>query len=69
MLEAVSKAGVKQMVAFNYRFVPAIVQARKLIESGAVALHGAYFGVANGELSVLDRGTGEFRPVMARPPR
>jgi carbonic anhydrase len=41
---------------------------RKLIERGAVALHGAYFGVANGELSVLDRGTGEFRPVMARPP-
>ena len=36
---------------------------RKLIERGAVALHGAYFGVAKGELSVLDRATGEFRPV------
>ena len=36
---------------------------RKLIERGAVALHGAYFGVAKGELSVLDRSTGEFRPV------
>jgi carbonic anhydrase len=35
----------------------------KLIERGAVALHGAYFGVAKGELSVLDRATGEFRPV------
>ncbi len=34
MLEAVRKAGVKHMVAFNYRFVPAIVQAKKLIESG-----------------------------------
>jgi predicted dehydrogenase len=34
MLEAVEKAGVKHMVAFNYRFVPAIVQARRLIESG-----------------------------------
>ena len=34
---------------------------RKLIERGAVALHGAYFGVATGELSVLDRATGEFR--------
>ncbi len=34
MLEAVKQAGVKHMVAFNYRFVPAIVQARKLIESG-----------------------------------
>ncbi len=36
---------------------------RKLIERGSVALHGAYFGVATGELSVLDRATGEFRPV------
>jgi predicted dehydrogenase len=34
MLDAVEKAGVKHMVAFNYRFVPAIMQARKLIESG-----------------------------------
>jgi predicted dehydrogenase len=36
MLDAVNKAGVKHMVAFNYRFVPAIVQARRLIESGAL---------------------------------
>lgn len=36
MLEAVRKAGVKHMVAFNYRFVPAIRQARQLIESGAL---------------------------------
>jgi predicted dehydrogenase len=36
MLDAVRQAGVKHMVAFNYRFVPAIVQARKLIESGAL---------------------------------
>lgn len=34
MLDAVQKAGVKHMVAFNYRFVPAIMQAKKLIESG-----------------------------------
>ena len=34
MLEAAIKANVKHMVAFNYRFVPAIVQARRLIESG-----------------------------------
>ena len=34
MLDAVEKAGVKHMVAFNYRFVPAIVHARNLIESG-----------------------------------
>ena len=40
---------------------------RKLIESGAVTLHGAYFGVAAGELSVLDRATSEFRRVTAKP--
>lgn len=34
MLEAVQKAGVKNMVAFNYRFVPAIRQIRKLVDSG-----------------------------------
>jgi carbonic anhydrase len=32
----------------------------KLIERGRVTVHGAYFGVATGELSVLDRKTGEF---------
>ena len=36
MWDAVQKAGVKHMVAFNYRFVPAIRQARELIESGAL---------------------------------
>jgi predicted dehydrogenase len=36
MLDAVNKAGVKHMVAFNYRFVPAIVQAKYLIDSGAL---------------------------------
>jgi carbonic anhydrase len=38
---------------------------RKLIERGSVTLHGAYFGVALGELSVLDQATGEFRPIAA----
>jgi predicted dehydrogenase len=36
MLDAVQKAGVKHMVAFNYRFVPAIRQIRKIVESGAL---------------------------------
>ena len=35
----------------------------KLVERGAVTLHGAYFGVAAGELSVLDKSSGEFWPV------
>jgi predicted dehydrogenase len=34
MLDAVRAAGVKHMVAFNYRFVPAIVLAKQLIDSG-----------------------------------
>lgn len=36
-----------------------------LIESGTVQTHGAYFGVATGELSVLDKASGEFRRVAA----
>jgi len=34
-----------------------------LAERGKVQLHGAYFGVARGSLSVLDRKTEEFRRV------
>lgn len=34
MLDAVEKAGVKHMVAFNYRFVPAIRLIRNLIDAG-----------------------------------
>jgi len=36
MLEAVNKSGVKHMVGYNYRFLPAIRQARQLIENGAL---------------------------------
>ena len=36
MLDAVNKAGIKHMVAFNYRFVPAIRQIRYLIDAGAL---------------------------------
>lgn len=36
MLDAVNAAGVKHMVAFNYRFVPAIRQAYNLIKAGAL---------------------------------
>lgn len=37
----------------------------KLIERGQVALYGAYFGVATGELYVLDRASGAFDRVAA----
>lgn len=36
MWDAVRAAGVKHMVGFNYRFVPAIRQIRQLIDSGAL---------------------------------
>ncbi len=36
MWDGVEKAGIKHMVAFNYRFVPAVRQIRYLIESGAL---------------------------------
>jgi carbonic anhydrase len=35
----------------------------KLIDKGKVATHGAYFGVASGDLSVLDQATGKFEPI------
>jgi carbonic anhydrase len=38
---------------------------RKLIEAGKVKLHGAYFGVATGRLSVRDPASGAFVPVAA----
>ena len=36
---------------------------RKLIERGTVGIHGAFFGVATGQLSVLDQATGKFTQV------
>jgi carbonic anhydrase len=38
---------------------------RKLIERSEVAVHGAYFGVSNGQLSVRDQITGKFKQVAA----
>jgi predicted dehydrogenase len=47
MLRAVEKAGVKHYVNFNYRRVPAVAFAKKLIEEGRLGqiyhYHGAYF--------------------------
>jgi carbonic anhydrase len=37
----------------------------KLVETGRVSIHGAYFGVASGRLSVRDPATGEFAPIAA----
>jgi carbonic anhydrase len=40
----------------------------KLVERRQVAIHGAYFGVATGQLSVRDDTTGAFVPVTGRFP-
>jgi carbonic anhydrase len=37
----------------------------KLVERGDISLHGAFFGVATGKLSVRDPNTGLFEPVAA----
>jgi carbonic anhydrase len=37
----------------------------KLVERGDISLHGAFFGVATGKLSVRDPHTGRFEPVAA----
>jgi len=37
---------------------------RALVERGALHLHGAYFGVAEGSLFVLDQAAKEFRSVV-----
>ena len=58
-LERLEKASVANTLD-NLMTFPRL---RKLIERGAVTLHGAYFGVAAGELSVLDQATGEFWPI------
>jgi carbonic anhydrase len=41
---------------------------RALVEEGRLHLHGAYFGVATGELLVRDPATGRFEPVLEAPP-
>jgi carbonic anhydrase len=46
----------------NLRTFP---QLRRLIEAGQIAVHGAYFGVATGELSLRDEATGAFTSVAA----
>jgi carbonic anhydrase len=40
---------------------------RPLVETGALNLHGAYFGVAEGSLFVLDKTTKDFvRPIASK---
>jgi carbonic anhydrase len=47
---------LKNMMTF-----PFVVEA---VKQGALQLHGAYFGVANGRLLVRDPKSGAFEPVV-----
>jgi carbonic anhydrase len=47
----------------NLKTFPGVQQ---LIARGDVSIHGAYFGVATGELSVRDDATGGFAPAASR---
>jgi carbonic anhydrase len=58
-LERMEKASVVNTLE-NLKTFPRL---NKLIERGEVQTHGAYFGVALGELSILDPETGEFWPA------
>jgi carbonic anhydrase len=40
---------------------------RTLIERGDIATHGAYFGVATGQLSLRDAASGEFHQIDSSP--
>jgi predicted dehydrogenase len=58
MLRAAERAGVTHMTGFNYRFIPAVSYARKLIHEGFVGrlLHfrGAYMNIEVGDLGYIN---------------
>ena len=58
MLRAAEKAGVKHMTAFNYRFIPAVSFARKLVMEGFVgrvlSFRGAYLNIEIGDRGYIN---------------
>ncbi|HUK28315.1 MAG TPA: Gfo/Idh/MocA family oxidoreductase [Candidatus Acidoferrales bacterium] len=58
MWKSAERAGVKHMTGFNYRFIPAVCYARKLIQEGFIGklLHfrGAYLNIEVGDLGYLN---------------
>ena len=58
-VEKLAFQSVRQSIA-NLRTFPCI---RTLEEKGRIAVHGAYFGVADGRLLALDEARGEFLPI------
>jgi carbonic anhydrase len=59
-VERLARASVARSL-HNLRTFPCV---RILEERGRLALHGAYFGVATGVLSVLDEASGAFRAAV-----
>ena len=55
----------KAAIALSLDNLMSFPRVRRLTGAGELALHGAYFGVATGQLSVRDTKTGEFVPVDA----
>jgi len=49
------RQGLKNLLSFNW--------VREGVEKGQLQLHGMHFGIATGELAVLDQKSGEFQPV------
>jgi carbonic anhydrase len=60
-LARLEKASVLKTIE-NLKTFPCV---RILHERGTLQLHGAYFGVATGALSIYDRARNEWRPVAA----
>lgn len=58
MLHASRQAGTKHMTGFNYRFIPAVSYARKLIQDGFVGrvlnFRGAYLNIEVGDLGYIN---------------
>ena len=52
---AAVRQSLKNLATFSF--------VRDRLEQGALALHGAYFGIASGELLALDPKNGRFEQV------
>jgi carbonic anhydrase len=59
-LERLEQASIANSLA-NLLTFPRL---RNLVDCGLVTLHGVYFGVATGQLSVLDPASGKFRAAV-----
>ncbi|MFT0532641.1 carbonic anhydrase [Castellaniella hirudinis] len=52
------------VVEYSMRNLLTFPTVRERVEAGALAIHGAYFGVATGVLFIRNPGTGQFEPYQ-----